>query len=639
MNPIEQIKERIDIVSFISDYVGLRKAGRNWLGFCPFHANTRTPAFTVFPDSNSYHCFGCKASGTVFDFLMQREGLSFAEALEQLAQRAGIQLQPRTQRDEQEDAQRSRIYDINQATARWWTSVLLQSPKAASVREYVEKRGISRAMIETFQLGYAPDEWSGLLSYLNDRMNATPQELSDAGLALERETGGFYDRFRGRLMFPIQDAKGRIVGFGGRILGDGHPKYMNSPQTLVFDKSSILYGLHQAREAIRASNSVVVVEGYVDVMMAHQHGFKNVVAPMGTALTDVHAAMLNKLTKNIILAMDGDSAGQTAALRGLETLRENLDTVRPVPTASGMLRWEHELDANIKLVILPEGRDPDDLIRSNPQNWQNLIAHATPLMDFYLHALTKDLDLASAKGKATAVERLAPILGSVGNPIERAHYSQKIAALVRIDERIIADALRLNQPDSRKPTKQPMPAAIASQMEREAQREDYLLSLLLRFPQIQPVIAEKLRDDMTISPALRDLWNGDIQELFDRTENRVLWRLWREQGHNGPPDPLKWAEQLPLGLNSHCLTLLQWSDNPPLRPYRVAKEAEECLRPLRQRLARRWNDQIGQLLSAAEPEEQERYQEQAMALMTYLRATTEPKRSTYFQDSRDSLKY
>lgn len=651
-NPTEQIKERIDIVAFITDYVPLRKAGRNWLGFCPFHPNTRTPAFTVFPDTQSYHCFGCKASGTVFDFLMQREGLSFPEALEQLGTRAGVQLKPRTEHDNQEDAERSRLLDINAAAARFWTHMLLHSPKGQAAREYLERRSINQAMIEAFQIGFAPDEWSATLSYLSDRLNAIPQEATAAGLVLEREQGGYYDRFRGRLMFPIHDAKGRIVGFGGRALGDAQPKYMNTPQTLLFDKSHLLYGLYQGRDAVRTTDHVVVVEGYIDVVMAHQHGFRNVVAPMGTALTDTHAAMLNKLTKRITLAMDGDAAGQTAALRGLEILRENLDShVKPVPTASGLLRWERELDATITIALLPAGRDPDDVIRTDPAAWGALVANARPLMDFYLTALTSGLDLASAKGKATAVERLAPLFNQVGDPVERAHYTQKLAALVGVEERIIIDVLRntaakpaapgstaRTRPASQRPAPPP-PRPLLTQLEQEAQREDYLLSLLLRFPATQPIIAEQLRDDLATAPALRDLWSGEVSELFDRIENRVLWDAWRTAGPNGPPDMKHWAATLPPELAEHCGRLVNWPDDPPIRSYKVARETQECLGPLRRRLARRWNERIGQLIAAAEPPEQERLLEQAMALNSYLRSTSEPRRSTYFLDTRDSLKY
>jgi DNA primase len=221
--------------------VSLRKAGRNYLGFCPFHTNTRTPAFTVYPDTQSYHCFGCKASGTVFDFLMQREGLEFKDALEQLAKRAGVQLTERTEQDVQQDQLRTRLLEINNAAATFFHHMLVKSPKGELARAYVEKRKIDDPTIEAFQLGYSADEWSALLAYLTDRKGFEPEEIEAAGLAIRRESGGYYDRFRGRLMFPIRDAKGQVIAFGGRALGDAQPKYMNSPQTLLFDKSRVLY--------------------------------------------------------------------------------------------------------------------------------------------------------------------------------------------------------------------------------------------------------------------------------------------------------------------------------------------------------------------------------------------------------------
>jgi DNA primase len=234
----DQIKERIDIVEFISAYVTLRKAGRNFVGFCPFHPNSRTPAFTVFPDTQSYHCFGCKASGTVFDFLMQREALEFKDALEQLARRAGVQLKERTEQDEQQDILRTRLLEINAAAAAFFHHILVKSPKGEIARAYVAKRKIDDATVEAFQLGYSVDDWSALLSYLADRKGFEPDEIEAAGLAIERDSGGYYDRFRGRLMFPIRNLKGEVIAFGGRALGDAQPKYMNSPQTALFATSS-----------------------------------------------------------------------------------------------------------------------------------------------------------------------------------------------------------------------------------------------------------------------------------------------------------------------------------------------------------------------------------------------------------------
>ncbi|MCS6939322.1 MAG: DNA primase, partial [Roseiflexus sp.] len=317
----DQIKEKIDIVEFISAYVPLRKTGRSYVGFCPFHPNTRTPAFHVFPDTQSFHCFSCKASGTVFDFLMRREGLEFREALERLAQRAGVQLHPRTEAEEQLDRLRTRLLEVNAAAAAFFRHMLVKSQRGEEARAYVAKRHIDDATSEAFLIGYAPDDWGLLLSYLTERRGFSPEEIEAAGLAVHHETRGYYDRFRNRLMFPIRNASGDIVAFGGRALGDAQPKYMNSPQTPIFDKGKVLYGLDLARDAIRQSDATVIVEGYVDVIIAHQYGFRNVVAPLGTALTADHVALVKKLSHRVYLALDADAAGVRATLKGLQALQ------------------------------------------------------------------------------------------------------------------------------------------------------------------------------------------------------------------------------------------------------------------------------------------------------------------------------
>ena len=298
-NAIDTIKERIDIVELISATVQLRKAGRSLVGFCPFHQNTRTPAFTVYPDSQSFHCFGCKASGTVFDFVMRTQGIEFREALEQLAQRAGVELAPRTAQDDERDQQRDKLIEINVAAARLFQHMLRKSPRGEQARDYVAQRQIDEWAIDAFQLGYAPEERTLLFDYLTTKQGYDASDVVAAGLAIQRDDGSHYDRFRGRVIFPIRNSKGELIAFGGRAMGDAQPKYLNSPQTLLFDKSSVLYGLDMARDAIRQHDAIVIVEGYVDVIALHQHGYRNVVAPLGTALTAEHVQMLKKRTKKI----------------------------------------------------------------------------------------------------------------------------------------------------------------------------------------------------------------------------------------------------------------------------------------------------------------------------------------------------
>ena len=408
MGSIDDVKERTDIVELIgSSGVSLRKTGRSFVGFCPFHANTRTPAFTVYPESQSFYCFGCHASGTAFDYLMRKEGLEFREALEELARRAGVQLAERSDEDRQLDAQRTRLLEICAAAAKYFNYVLLSLARAQPGRDYVAKRELSPETVESFQIGYSLDDWGHLLHYLTEKKGYTPESVEAAGLAVRSETRGYYDRFRGRLIFPIRNGRGEVVGFGGRALGDGQPKYLNTPETLLYKKGDLLYGLDLARDAVRAADATVVVEGYIDVLSAHQHGFRNVVAPLGTALTRNHVAMLKKLSHNVFLALDADAAGQKATLRGLDALQDRSAEEgegRVAVSAEGAVRMES--DVNLKIIRMPEGRDPDEVIKGDPELWQRLIGEAVPVMDFYIDAYTSGLDLSHPQGQSAALDRL-----------------------------------------------------------------------------------------------------------------------------------------------------------------------------------------------------------------------------------------
>jgi DNA primase len=272
MSVVDEIKERLDVVEVIQPYVPLKKAGRNYKGLCPFHAE-KTPSFVVFPETGTWHCFGaCGIGGDVFTFVMKQENLSFGEALQVLAQRAGVELEPRSPEAGEAEKRLDLLRQINQAAATYFHHLLYHSDEAARARAYLEKRGLNRETIDRFQVGYALDQWDGLIRYLIDK-GYTLEDVHETGLIIEREDGsGYYDRFRGRVVFPIRDHRGRTIGFGGRILGEGVPKYLNSPQTPLFDKSSVLFGLDQAKAGIRTVGEAVIVEGYMDVLMAHQHG-------------------------------------------------------------------------------------------------------------------------------------------------------------------------------------------------------------------------------------------------------------------------------------------------------------------------------------------------------------------------------
>lgn len=655
MSVTDDIKERLDIVEIISASVPLRKSGRSYVGFCPFHPNTRTPAFTVYPDTQSYHCFGCKASGDVFTFLMQRQGLEFRDALEQLAARAGVRLEERTPEEQQQDQQRTKLLEINAAAAKYFNYVLLSLPKGQQGRDYLSGRGISQETIEAFQLGYSLDEWSHLLSYLTDRKGFEPEEVEAAGLAIHRDDGGYYDRFRGRLIFPIRNAKGETIAFGGRALGDAQPKYLNSPQTALFDKSSVLYGLDMAREGIRSNDAIVIVEGYVDVLTAHQYGFRNVVAPLGTALTSQHVQTIKKLSRNIYLALDADAAGQKATLRGLATINEEMDAhVTPVPTPQGYIRWERELDGNVRIIPLPAGQDPDEVIKANPQQWKELIAAAKPVMDFYLQALTVDLDLSAARGKSEAVTRLAPLIAQITNPVEQAHYIQQLAALVDVEEQTVRTALfretkargverklpgaeRRAQPPERKAPREGPFTELASLSAQALTREDMLLTLMLRYPSSVTTVEEVLSQHIDGFTAIKNLMPTDPATILERTENRLIWRSWRAQAAPSA-DPVAWAQDLPDELRAHAQRLLTM-ELPRNQEYRFKLDVEQCTLFLRTEQTRRLITSVVKHLTALADDDEERAQgmAQLVALQGYLNALKTPTRSPSYSDLRNML--
>ncbi|MCL5959763.1 MAG: DNA primase, partial [Chloroflexi bacterium] len=282
MSVSEEIKDRLDIVDIISGRVTLRKTGRNFVGFCPFHSNTKTPAFTVFPATQSYYCFGCGQSGDAFTFLMKLDNLEFKDVLSQLAEKVGVTLTSRPESKVAEESRQTRLREINQAAAQFFHNLLLKSDEARATREYMVQRGVSDSSVTVFQLGFAPDRWDDLFRYLLAK-EVSPEEIEAAGLVVERDDGRIHDRFRHRLMFPIRDKRGQVIGFGGRALDERPPKYLNSPQTELFDKSAVLYAIDLAFREIESGGEAVIVEGYMDAIIAHQYGLSNVVASMGTA--------------------------------------------------------------------------------------------------------------------------------------------------------------------------------------------------------------------------------------------------------------------------------------------------------------------------------------------------------------------
>ncbi len=475
MSVIDDIKDRIDIVDIVGETVKLKKSGRTHTGFCPFHSNTRTPSFVVWPETGTWKCFGaCNTGGDVFTYVMKRDGLDFREALEQLAGRAGVELPRRAEPQAAEESERLR--EAVAAAAQWFNHLLQNHPQAQIAREHLGRRGIADATIEKFQLGYALDEWRALQRHLADR-GFTLQELVDAGLIVKRDDGSAFDRFRNRLTIPIHDWKGRPIGFGARALKEGdEPKYLNSPQTGLFDKSKTLYGLHFARDAIRESDRVVIVEGYLDAIAAHQGGFANVVASLGTALTEMQFKQLQKLARRFILALDADSAGVRAMQRGYFVPER--DEAQPVFDPRGLIGFEGKLKVDIRVLALPEGQDPDDVIRGEPARWIALVDRAKPVAEHVIDTLVAGRDVSDPKEKARLSAEIVPFIRDVADPVERAAYAQRLARLLKIDERAVIRQLTA-APDK---GKRAAGAAEPPPSRRETDRERYCLVELLRAP-------------------------------------------------------------------------------------------------------------------------------------------------------------
>jgi DNA primase len=460
MSVTQEIKSRLDIVDIVSEQVPLRRSGRNFSGFCPFHPNTRTPAFYVFPETQTWHCFGeCAEGGDLFNYVMKKEGWDFKETLKHLAKRAGVVLEEVDPEVKRRRKAEDKLVDLLTTAADYFHQLLFYAPQAEEARRYVAGRELTTETIDTFRLGFALNSWDACRTHFNDQ-GYSDEELLEVGLLTEhQERGTRYDRFRNRLMIPLRDVDGRVVGFGARTLEkDGIPKYLNSPQTALFDKSRLLYGLDTAKRSIREAREVVIVEGYMDVMQGWQAGFRNIVAQMGTALTGDQLRILKRYTKRFILALDPDAAGIKATMRSLQVARENLDReYEPSFDARGLVQHEGRLQAEIHIVTLPEGYDPDKLIRTNPARWPEVLSKAKPVTAYVIEVATRDLDLNDAKAKSAVAQQVLPLIKDISDPVEREHYRQQLARALRVDERTLRMVQLPQEGDRSRPYVTPPP--------------------------------------------------------------------------------------------------------------------------------------------------------------------------------------
>ena len=579
MSSIDDVKSRLDIVDIVGGSVGLQKSGRSFKATCPFH-NEKTPSFIVNPQRQSWRCFGaCAIGGDAISFVMRIENLDFGLALRRLADKVGVTLTPSGRADSDRN---EGLYRVNSTAARFYQDTL-KSPEGQDARAYLEGRGVDAETCAKFELGLSPSSRDGLKSHLRT-LGIDEAQAVLAGVLRRADDGNTFDFFRGRLMFPIHDRRGRIAGFGGRALDDSTPKYLNTAQTDIFNKRNTLYALHLAGESINSKKTGIVVEGYMDVIAAHQHGYTNVVASMGTALTEHQVSQLKSLAKDFVLALDPDAAGQEATLRSLESSwrvfeRQSVDGRR---RSVGMLYQREPL--RLRIAALPAGRDPDALIRQDRREWERLTEEALPLLEYLIPAVAGRFDTSTGHGKAQVVETLFPLIASVENLFDQERYFRTLARVLDVSEESLkASVGRLREGTARgrgadrgggadREALQPPDAGAAPSAGAEVPLEEFTLTLLLRRPELRELAVD-------FSP-----------QCFHRAENREIFTRWQSSTNM---DDLR--ESLDASLKGH-FDRLDERDLVPADTRESRLAVWQCL----QRLERRHLQELQEGLLASE---------------------------------------
>ena len=617
-----EVKNKLSVVDVVGETVQLKKAGSTFKGLCPFHGE-KTPSFTVTPARDSWKCFGCGEGGDIFSFVMKRDSLSFPEALKVLAAKAGVEIDERTTR---EDARKARLRDVMESTIAFYHAVLTGSKTGQPALDYLRGRSFTDATIATHQLGYAPGGWDTLARTLAAKRQVRADELLEVGLAQVRQSarGGVYDRFRERVIFPIRDASGGAVGLGGRILGtaaasddgkDHGPKYLNSPATPLFDKSRTLYLIDRAKGPIRKNGQAVIVEGYTDALMAHQAGFDNVVASLGTALTPGQVALLTRYATKIALAYDVDAAGEKAGTFGAQALESLIGQLAVADTGV-------ELD-EVRVVRLPDGKDPDEVVRETPDRWREEVRTAQPIVDYLIDQHARAFDLKTPGGKTRFVNAIVPTLRAIPNPVMRDAYLQTIHRVSGVEERTVLEVLH-QRPDAiavqgRITADAVIGAADALPVDRILQAitsvEEELLRLILLVPDQQLRAGDEIGPDQLPSTPARELFRAI-----------VLQRAANDQGIH-PPFSMS---ALMAGLDDEIRALAQAilarpsPDLARISAERIAYAVDRCLLRLeRLRLDER-ADWVGAELLAAESRGE---RESVTRLVDLQRQTNESRRA------------
>jgi len=555
MSEVEEIKSRLSVTELISEYVRLTKAGSNWKALCPFH-NEKTPSFMVSEEHRSFHCFGCGKSGDIFTFVMEMEGIGFREALEQLAQKAGVELKKWEARGEKPETDKKKLYQILELATKWYEKNLWEACLPAGrekgnkrILDYLHERGFLDETIKKFRLGYAPDGWRNILEFLQKK-DFEIADIAKTGLLVEREKDSdskilntkyeirdtrHYDRFRDRIMFPVQDIMGRVIGFSARVAPGGDEKtakYINTPQTTLYDKSRVLYGLHLAKTEIKKRDETILVEGNTDVIASHQAGFPNTVAVSGTALAPEQIKIVKRYTENLKMAFDMDSAGQEAAKRSARICLEN--------------------DLNVKIVLLPKGKDAADVIREDKFSWEKAVSQARGVIEYFFEDSFSRHDSGSPTGKKKIARELLNIIKDVASPIEKAHWVKALAEKLGVKEETLLEVLQKAKSEPKMPAdrKDKIPQSV----EKEKAIERRIIGLLVVFPRetkkrrksLNPAdfageaerkIIEKIaREEQGLSPEkMKRLSFGyEAQKLIDEAVFEV--EIEREEGRIPSPE-------------------------------------------------------------------------------------------------------
>lgn len=480
LQPSEEIKSKLDIVDVIREYIPIKAAGMNFKANCPFHRE-KTPSFMVSPEKQIYHCFGCGKGGDVFSFIQEIEGVNFVEALRILAPKAGVTLK---KQNPQVTSQRNKLLDIMDSSVNYYHDILLNNSEAQAARDYLKNRGLTEETIREWKIGYSADSWDDIINWLKAR-NYNDNEIFSAGISIKKEgTNRYYNRFRGRIMFPIWDNNGNAVAFSARVSPEKEAteqmgKYINSPQTLIYDKSKILFGLDKAKLEIKSQDLAIVVEGQMDVITAHQAGYKNIIASSGTALTREQINLIKRFTNNITLAFDMDNAGQMAADRGI--------------------REAMQAEMNIKVIELGEGKDPDECIKNNPKEWERAVEEAKPMMQYYFDKNLADLNLEKIEDKRIAAKKLLPIIIRLGDNIEKDYWLKVLAEKLDTNESAlresingIKDKIRDYQ---RSETSELQEVKTEAPKNRQELLSEMLIALMFKFPAVITYVVDHISVD------------------------------------------------------------------------------------------------------------------------------------------------